>query len=169
MAKRKRANARQQARARKAKLRRHGDALFRAYIGWFEKRYEEGHKDALLDIIDGYLRTGRKAPLWARQEFCDRYLNFADGQALTLNEAFGIPPSDIRTLRTRKTHNRLRPRIVYRVTQLHMANKKANPIGGELFAKVGKELGTSASTVARLYYDKAGKVLQKLLTKPTLS
>jgi len=84
----------------------------------------------------------------------------------TLNQAFGIPPTTNRKFETRKKHNRLRPKVVYRIVQLHTIENMA--IDGELFAKVGRELGTSASTVSRLYYDKEGKLLRKILTNATL-
>jgi hypothetical protein len=133
----------------------------------FEKRYRKGHKGALLDAVDGCLRTGRKVPLWAAQLFCDCYLDFVDARVQTLDQAFGIPTTTSRQFEARKKHNRLRPKVVYRVVRLNKIENMS--IGGELFAKIGKELGASASTVSRLYYDKAGKFLEKIFTKATLS
>jgi len=155
-----------QVRLARIKKRRFARALNRAYLAGFEKRYKKGHNNALLDVVDGCLRTGRKVPLWAAQLFCDCYLDFADGRVQTLNQAFGIPPTTNRKFETRKKHNRLRPKVVYRIVQLHTIENMA--IDGELFAKVGRELGTSASTVSRLYYDKEGKLLRKILTNATL-
>src|SRR5262249_31277644 len=126
-----------QVRLARIKQRRIGWALHRAYLAWFEKRYKEGHKGALLDVVDGCLRTGRKVPLWAAQLFCDCYLNFADGRVQTLDQAFGIPPTTSRKFEARKTHNRLRPKIVYRVMQLNLIENMS--IGEALFAQVARE------------------------------
>lgn len=155
-----------QVRLARIKKRRFARALNRAYLAGFEKRYKKGHNNALLDVVDGCLRTGRKVPLWAAQLFCDCYLDFADGRVQTLNQAFGIPPTTNRKFETRKKHNRLRPKVIYRIVQLHTIENMA--IDGELFAKVGRELGTSASTVSRLYYDKEGELLRKILTNATV-
>jgi hypothetical protein len=129
-------------------------------LAWFEKRYKEGHNDALLDVVDGCLRTGRKVPLGAAQLFCDCYLDFADGRVQTLDQAFGIPPTTSRKFEARKTHNRLRPKIVYRVMQLNLIENMS--IGDALFAQVARELRTSEATVRRVYYDKASETLKKI-------
>ena len=156
-----------QVRLARIKKRRFARALNRAYLAGFEKRYKKGHKNALLDVVDGCLRTGRKVPLWAAQLFCDCYLDFADGRVQTLDQAFGISPLSRRKFRARKEHNRLRPLVVYRVIQLHTIEKK--PIGGELFAKVAEELHTSEATVRRIYYDKLSEPPRKIFTNATLS
>jgi hypothetical protein len=149
-----------QVRLARIRQRRFGRALNRAYLAGYEKRYKKGHKDALLDVVDGCLRTGRKVPLWAVQLFCDRYLDFADGRVQTLDQAFGIPPTSSRKFEARKTHNRLRPQVVYRVMRLSLIEKMS--IGEALFDQVARDLHTSEGTVRRVYYDKASEFLKKL-------
>jgi putative component of toxin-antitoxin plasmid stabilization module len=149
-----------QVRVDRIKQRRFGRALNRAYLAGFEKRYKKGHKVALLDLIDGCLRTGRKVPLWAAQLFCDCYLDFASGLVQTLDQAFGIPPTTSRKFEARRTHNQLRPKAVYRVMQLSLIENMS--MGEALFGQVARELRTSEGTVRRVYYDKASKTLKKL-------
>jgi hypothetical protein len=168
MAKRTRRKAPPQARPTEAEQRELGRALFQALLADFRKRYENGDKSALLDIVDAHLRTGRKVPLWTAQPFCDAWLDYVDGRVRTFDEALGLPPPlKNRSFEARKKYNRLRPRVVYQVVKLNTMENK--PIDGELFAKVGRELGISGSTASRLYYDKAGKLLQKIFTKDTVS
>ena len=149
-----------QARLAKIKQRKLGWALFRALLEDFRKRYASGDNGALLDIVDACLRTGRKVPLWAAQPFCDRFLDWADAREQTLDQAFGIPPTTSRKFEARRTHNRLRPKVVFRVMQLSLIENMS--IGDALFAQVARELRTSEATVRRVYYDKASEALKKI-------
>jgi AraC-like DNA-binding protein len=151
----------------KAKQRQPGRALHQAFLAWCRKRYESGHPAAVLDAVDICLRSGQRVPLWAAQPFCDRYLDWAAGRSRTLDDAFGVVPLTQRKFATRRRHDGLRLKIVYRVLRLHKQEHK--PIGAVTFATVAQELNVSESTVRRIYYDKTSAVLRKILTNATLS
>jgi hypothetical protein len=149
-----------QARLAKIKQRKLCWALSQALLEHFRKRYASGDNGALLDIVDACLRTGRKVPLWAAQPFCDRFLDWADARVQTLDQAFEIPPTAGRKFEARRTHNRLRPKVVFRVMELSLIENMS--IGDALFEQVARELHTSEATVRRVYYDKASETLKKL-------
>src|SRR5262249_56201026 len=92
--------------------------------------------------------------------FGGRFVEWEDGRVKKFDQGFGIPPTTSRKFEARRTHNRLRPKVVFRVMQLSLIENIS--IGDALFAQVARELRTSEATVRRVYYDKASEALKRI-------
>ena len=88
-------------------------------------------------VVDACLRTGRKVPRWAAQEFSDRIENWFRAQVKTLDEAFGVqrPPGELSAGRKKREH--LRPYIVLRALSLNKF--QGVPIDDGMFERVARE------------------------------
>lgn len=109
----------------------------KALVECCRKQHAGGNPLMLLIAVDACLRTGRKVPRWAAQEFSDRIENWFRAQVKTLDEAFGVqrPPGEHSAGRKKREH--LRPYIVLRVLALNKF--QGVPIDDGMFERVARE------------------------------
>jgi hypothetical protein len=124
-----------------------------------ERSYREGNnKSALIDVIALAWLGGVEVPAWAREAVVTAYfLNTPN----SWDDLFGTPfRKGAKTTLLRKL-DRIRLKVFRRVKEL---NAQGEPIGDELFAKVGKEFGVSGQTVKNsIYYDKDTQIAHAIV------
>jgi hypothetical protein len=137
----------------------------KALVECCRKQHAGGNPLMLLIAVDACLRTGRKVPRWAAQEFSDRIENWFRAQVKTLDEAFGVqrPPGEHSA--GRKKRELLRPYIVLRVLALNTF--QGVPIDDGMFERVARELKVSGLKVAgsyvkKVYYQRDSHALRAL-------
>jgi hypothetical protein len=135
------------------------NTLTKRYVEKCHKRFDADEAEALLDAIDGCARSGMALPLWAAKAFCERYVSWAQFEAGTLDEAFGVRRKGMHVAR-RNQRERLRLHVALLVIQLH---EEGMPIDDVLFDQVGADLGIKGPTAKDIYYEPATKLWLKLL------
>ena len=126
------------------------------------ERFEAGESAALLNAVDLCARSGLPLPLWARQAFCDRFVDWALYRAPTLDAAFGVTRPARAKIGALARREAKRAHVVSQVVDLHLAGV---PLDERLFAQVGEALRLSGGTVKSIFYDDASQPLRKILVR----
>jgi hypothetical protein len=126
-----------------------------------EKKVKQGDAHALITAIDFCLRSGRPVPLFFAQNWCDRTLAWFNDQVETLDEALGVQRPKGQHFQELKKRSGLRPGIVLRV--LYVKRTQNLPIGDEVFAIVGEQLGVTTRFVRDTWYAPESKAWRTLL------
>jgi hypothetical protein len=149
-----------------AKKKRRRDPAARIFKE-LEERLAAGDGYALLTAVDLCVRTGRPVPPPFAQAFCDRLDEWFRYRMRSLDQAFTVQRPQRQHFDKLKERSRLRPIVVVRILQLHQRHNLK--IDAALFGRVAKELKISLSTASRLYYDKEGQALRRILRNASFS
>jgi hypothetical protein len=122
-----------------------------------ERAYRIGRKEALIETIAEALAFGAEIPVWARYTVVEA---FYFNKPKSWDDLFGTPfPKGAKVASLQKL-NRISYKVFSRVKKL---NAQGEPIGEELFERVGKEFAVSLQTVRAIYYDKSNQIADALV------
>ena len=129
------------------------------FVERHRKLFEAGEEWALIDAVDLCAMGGMAMPTWLAGAFHERYMNWYLYKVKMLDKAFGVERKGFRR-EDRARREWLRPRIEFRVLQLHA---EGMPIDEQLFAVIAAEFkkqkikGAGKTTVSNIYYESQKK------------
>jgi hypothetical protein len=120
---------------------------FDAYSKRQERAFERGDVLAMFQAILWFGDAGRPWPDWLRAAFIKGYFRAYNGEAMTLDEAFGKLHTKNRQ-QTRVKEDAEKMMLIYCAVE---NGRDAEPLT-KLFARVGKQFAVSAERCSKLYY-----------------
>jgi hypothetical protein len=132
------------------------------YLEVAKQKFDEGNSAIILMAMHECLLLNRPIPEWLRTAFIRAYESAAAFDIKSWDEAFGSPQEENTQLKKRKKHAELRYPIALRVAQ-RASDEKIQP---DLFDKIAEELnieGVKGATVRKIYYERGGKELHKMI------
>jgi hypothetical protein len=123
-----------------------------------KRKFDGGHKAALLMAIRYCCWMRRPLPEWARLTFLQAYDSGFDIKSW--DEVFGRPHPKGTHLAKEKKYLAVRSLIWERVRASKAMGKSINK---ELFEGIGKDLGVAGSVTSEIYYDKDNQKIYKLM------
>jgi hypothetical protein len=117
-----------------------------------EKYKKTADKSLILDAISECAKHDLPLPLWCKNAFLIAYQDVMAKKYISWDDVFGRPHPKGTHTRDERTRSRDARNIYRRINEI-VAEKQC-PIDGNLFEKVGRELGIGAKTkVSELYYE----------------
>jgi hypothetical protein len=123
-----------------------------------EKVKREGGR-AVLDAVNYCISSGLTVPPFLAQEWLDRIYPWYFDQIASLDEAFEVQRPKGQHFEDLKRRSALRQPIVLRV--IHVKRTQNLPLGGELFAIVGRQFGVTERYVREIWYSKESEFWRK--------
>jgi hypothetical protein len=123
-----------------------------------KRKFDGGHKAALLMAIRYCCWMRRPLPEWARLAFLQAYDSATVFESW--DEVFGPPHPKGTHLAKEKKYLAVRSLIWERVRASKAMGKSINK---ELFEGIGKDLGVAGSVTSEIYYDKDNQKIYKLM------
>jgi hypothetical protein len=113
-----------------------------------EAAHKAGDLPALLHAIFVCFRMKRTVPPWAITAFIEAYSKGLRGKLKSWDEVFGHPRTPVQWTRIAKEFE-AGPKILDAIAE---AKAKGEPIGDDLFERIGRELGIGGHTkVGQIY------------------
>ena len=125
----------------------------------YHKRYDAGDKSAILDAIE--ILSCIFFPPWLREAYFSARMAHLRHAVATLDEAFGVERPKGKHLPGARERERLRWLIMFRVYCLH--RQEGAPLDDTTFARVADELGTSTTTIRRIFSEPESDEPRELL------
>jgi hypothetical protein len=124
----------------------------------YHKRYDAGDKSAVLDAIE---IMSCFFPPWLREAYMSARMAHLRHAVATLDEAFGVERPRGKHLTGAREREMLRGLIMFRVYCLH--RQEGAPLDDTTFARVADELGTSTTTIRRIFSEPESDEPRELL------
>jgi hypothetical protein len=118
--------------------------------GSLQDRFKAGDRQILLWAIHFSAREGKEVPEWAARALAEVVYDAAAGASDSWDKPFGrIFAKKKRATMHQKARNMIAAYNL--VIELNRENPKENPIGNELFSRVGDDLSIGRNTVSKYY------------------
>ncbi|MCR6651805.1 MAG: hypothetical protein NVV73_10100 [Cellvibrionaceae bacterium] len=119
-------------------------------LGVYERCYERGEKEAVLEAVRTCAKHGLPMPNWLATETINNLKKWANYEVKTLDEAFGVQRKKGIHINAERKKWRLEINVPIRVAAYQ---KEGRSVDQDLFDEVGKELGVSGSSARDAYYN----------------
>jgi hypothetical protein len=136
------------------------NAINNAWDELLRKRYESGHKWALMLCLRDCMELGRPIPEWARKAFCEAYDKIHRYEIESYDDAFGRHRKKGEQLVRARHKAKIRIPLVLEIVRRRRAG--AAMFKEKLFHEVGKQFGVGATVAAEIYYDIPEWILEKI-------
>jgi hypothetical protein len=124
------------------------------------ERFDQGDNRAVLDAVELCGQAGL-LPLWVRNAFSEAWSAYRHYKAATLDQAFGVERLKGEHIDTRREREELREQILFRVYEL--CYQEGAKLDASTFARVGDELGKSATYVQGVFSEPESDELREIL------
>ncbi len=121
--------------------------------GLYETYKEKKNPALIIEVLHICSLNSLPLPRWCEMGFLKAYRKVRQYRAKSWDDVFGRPHKKGTHLET-KRQEREKPHLVYRRIEEIRKNEPLTAIDGDLFERVGKELGIGAKTLTESYYYK---------------